>query len=56
MSASTQAYMLTGNGAELEPLDTNIFADYKCDIHRAVAYTSRTSKDSPQALQDEKYR
>lgn len=32
-------------------LDSNLFADYKCDIHRAVAYTSR----QPAGRHPEKY-
>ena len=46
---------LTGNDENMNPCDANLFADYKVDITRAVAYTSKTDETSPPELQAEKY-
>ena len=46
---------ITGNDPNLDPLDTNLFADYKRDISRAVAYT-RTQKDDDPVTGHEKYK
>ena len=39
---------LTGNDPEMDPLDANLFADYKKAIKDAVAYTSHCDNDHPE--------